>query len=175
MITTIIKNTYRKFLPFVIREKIWRIRHCKEVNFSKKCFERQELHFKSHIDDFMVDTSRKTDILRIFSLLKKNGNFPFPEMNTSIREKYATRKLKIEKDTNTGLFYVLVDGKKLFYKKGMDANSISNAFNTVSLEQDYASPHRYLTNDHYFVGVMPSGSTQFIGDSFGVSGGGGCC
>jgi hypothetical protein len=172
MIKAIIKSLYRKVIPFAVRVKIGRIRHRNEINFSKICLERQEKYFKSHIDDFMFDDIRKKDILRIFSLLRKNGVASFPEMDVSIQEKYVTRKLKIERDTTTKLFYVLTDNKKLFYKNGMDAGSVRQAFNSVSFEQDYASPHRYLTNDNYFVGVIKTDAKQVNGESFGVSAGG---
>ncbi|MCL2135027.1 MAG: FkbM family methyltransferase [Candidatus Bathyarchaeota archaeon] len=156
MLKTIIKNLYRKIIPFTVREKIGQIRHRNEINFSKIRLKQQETYFKSHIDDFKFDNVRKKEILRNFSLLRKNGITSFPEMDASIQEKYVTRKLKIEKDTTTGLFYVLIDNKKLFYKRSMDENTVRQAFNSVSLEQDYASPHRYLTSNNYFIGVIKS-------------------
>jgi hypothetical protein len=165
-----IKKLYYRFVPFSIRVQIGRIKHRKEINFSKTCFERQEIYFKRHIDDFVFDDARKADMLRIFSFLRKNGCVTFPEIDASISAKYFARKLKIEKDSNTDLFYVLIDNKKLFYKNGMDEVSVRRSFNSVSLEQDYASPHRYLTNDRYFVGVMELNAQQFSGgDSFGVN------
>jgi len=167
----IVKNVYRKVIPFSVRAKIWRIRHSKELEILKKNIEQQEEYFKDHIDDFTLDDARKTDMLRIFSLLRKKGATAFPEMDAFIHEKYFTRKLKIEKDTVSGLFYVLVDNKRLFYKRSLDESSAVQSFNSVSFEQDYASPHRYLTNDKYFVGVMETDVKQVIGDSFGVNDG----
>jgi len=168
----VIKKAYRKFIPFSVRVKIGEIRFRKEIKFQKTYFKRQEAYFRCHIDDFMVDVARKNDILRVFSLLRKSGYYVFPEMDVVVRRKYFTRKLKIEKDLNIGLFYVLVDNKKLFYKAGMNKPSVYYFFNTVSLEQDYDSPHRYLTNDNYFVGVMETGIEQVEETSFGVSNGG---
>ena len=167
---------YHNFIPFTARVKIGRLRRHKEMKISKTYFEQQETAFKEHIDEFMFDETKKAEILRIFSLLKKNGAATFPEMNITIHEKYFTRKLKIKKDTDTNLPYVLIDNdKKLFYKHGMDENTIQQSFNSISFEQDYASPHRYLTNDHYFVGVMNSNTNQTNNkneDSFGVTEGG---
>jgi hypothetical protein len=172
MVNNLLKKFYRKVVPFTVRGKIGRYRCRNTINVSKARFEQQETYFKTHIDEFMFDDTRKTDILRIFAFLRKNGHITFPEMDASIHKKYFTRKLKIEKDLDTELFYVSVDNnsKKLFYKNGMDKNAVYNAFNYVSIEQDYASPHRYLTNDQQFVGVMDTGIKHVYGehDSFGV-------
>lgn len=151
-----LKKLYHKAVPFQIKTKIGEIRHRREINLSKKWFNNQEAYFKSHMTEFSFDETRKSDMLRTFSFLKKHGCVTFPDLDPSINKKYSARKLKIEKDSTTGLFYVLVDNKKLFYKRGLDEISVNRSFNSVSLEQDYASPHRYLSNDHYFVGVMDS-------------------
>jgi hypothetical protein len=122
------------------------------------------------MDDYKFDDTRKKDILRIFTKIKKSGCVTFPDMNASIREKYFTRNLKIEQDPGTKLFYVLVDdGKKLFYKRGMDETSIKQAFNSVSFEQDFESPHRYLTNDRHFIGVIESNKKHYDDNSFGIN------
>ena len=173
MVNSIIKRIYRRTIPFTLRVKIKRFRCREAMNASKICFERQETNFRDYMDESMFDETRKADISRNFSLLKKNGAATFPEMNISIYEKYFTRKLKIKKDPTTDLFYVLLDdGKKLFYKRGMNESSINHSFNSVSFEQDYASPHRYLTCDQHFVGVLRSG-VKHVGsreeDSFGVA------
>ncbi|MDR0374041.1 MAG: FkbM family methyltransferase [Nitrososphaerota archaeon] len=167
--TNIIKKLYYKSVPYAIRIKIKKIRHREEINFSDTYFKYQETHFKCHMTDSVYDDTRKTDILRIFSFLRKNGLNMFPDMDSLIHEKYFTRKLKIEKDSNTGLFYVLVDNKKLFYKPGMTENSVKYSFNGVSFEQDFASPHRYLSNDNYFVGVIESDTNQISSDDFGIN------
>jgi len=151
-----VRKAYHRFVPLRLRTKIGKVR-----------FERQEKYFKRHMAEFILDDTRKTDILKIFSLLKNEGYITFPEVDPLIQKKYATRKPKIGQDSNTGLFYVIVDGKKLFYERGLDEKAVRDSFNTVSLEQDYASPHRYFTADSYFVGVM--GSNQLSEDSFGVA------
>ncbi|MCL2173596.1 MAG: FkbM family methyltransferase [Candidatus Bathyarchaeota archaeon] len=174
MVNALIKKLYRKFVPSTVRTKIRWITHRKELNASKAHIECQETYFKAHMDEFRIDDTRKTDILRNFALLKKKGKTGFPEMNTTTYEKYFTRELKIEKDLHTGLFYVLIDNKKLFYKKNTDEKLINHSFNSVSIEQDYTSPHRYLTNDQYFVGVMKIDPKQVNMDnyeSFGVNDG----
>ncbi|MCL2358884.1 FkbM family methyltransferase [Candidatus Bathycorpusculum sp.] len=163
------KRAYYTLIPYTIRIKIKRIKHRKTIDVSKTYFDHQETQFKNHTDNLIFDDQRRTDILRIFSLLRKNGFDVFPEIDDAIRAKYFTRKLNIEKDHETNLFYILIDNKKLFYKNGMNETTIKQSFDLVSLEQDYRSPHRYLTNDNYFVGVVGSDSKQFNGDSFGIN------
>ncbi|MCL2358316.1 FkbM family methyltransferase [Candidatus Bathycorpusculum sp.] len=175
MINLFMKKLFYKFVPFPIRMEIEQFILRYETKSSKRYIERQEAYFKYHIDEFRFNDERKADILRIFSFLKKNGATTFPDMADSIRKKYFTRKLEIKKDLTSGLFYVLIDNnKKLFYKRDNNEKSVYRAFNSVSLEQDYASPHRYLTNDQYFVGVTTPETNQ-VGrreDSFGVTNGG---
>jgi hypothetical protein len=170
MVNGLAKRLYYLFIPFALRVKIGRFNRREAVNLSKTRFVRQEEYFKGHLDEFMFDDARKADILKIFSLLKKNGAATFPEMGILKCEKYFARELNIEKDLDADLFYVLIDNKKLFFKNGMDKPAVHRSFSSMSFEQDYASPHRYLTNDHYFVGVIPSKNKHVNDklDSFGV-------
>ena len=97
MPSAIVKKMYRRVIPFTVRVKIGKLRHRKEMKISKTYFERQETDFRDHIDEFMFDETRKADILRIFSLLKKNGATTFPEMNITVHEKYfRTKRLRRE-------------------------------------------------------------------------------
>jgi len=63
-------------------------------------------------------------------------------------EKYDPNNVEVFKDEETQLFFVYLDGKKLFYHKGYStAEDVRKSFTYISVEQDPASPHRYLDED----------------------------
>ena len=73
---------------------------------------------------------------------KKNMHsyvFPYPFV-----EKYNENDIEVFEDKSNGLFYVLHDGKKLYFKR--DYNSVElvkNVYNCSLIEQDKESPHCY--------------------------------
>ncbi|MDR2204336.1 MAG: FkbM family methyltransferase [Nitrososphaerota archaeon] len=173
MINTIAgKKIYHILVPDIAKVRIERARHRRVMVFLKIFFRVQETYFKKHSNKLKLNSERKKDILRNFALLIEKEYNVFPEVDNQIHDKYFTRRIRVEKDPNTGLFYVFIDDKKLFYKRGMSKSSIIYSFNTVSFEQDYASPHRYLTVDNYFIGVIkPNNMQNEELDSFEVSDG----
>ena len=64
---------------------------------------------------------------------------------------YDYNQIKVYKDEKKGLFYVLHKGKRLYYSKDyLTEASVKLNYNSMSIEQDEKSPHRYL-NDHFTV------------------------
>lgn len=62
---------------------------------------------------------------------------------------YDYRNVKVFKDEEAGMFYVYLDGKKLYYHKGFtNPEDVQKNFIYVSAEQHPDSPHNYL--DHFF-------------------------
>ncbi len=62
---------------------------------------------------------------------------------------YDYAKIDVHKDLDAGMFYVLLEGKKLYYHKGYTSiESVQKSYTYVSAEQNEASPHRYI--DDYF-------------------------
>ena len=49
-------------------------------------------------------------------------------------------------DDQNGLKYVLMEDKRLYFKRKWTADRIRRSFHDLTLEQDEASPHRYLTS-----------------------------
>ena len=83
----------------------------------------------------------------VIGYLKKNpvSVFPYPFART-----YRTKNIEVFKDEALGLRYVLLDGKKLYYKRSWSEQKIAAMFNSVLKEQDELSPHRYLTESFKF-------------------------
>jgi Methyltransferase FkbM domain len=62
---------------------------------------------------------------------------------------YDYHKLAVHRDEEAGMFYVFLDGKKLYYHKGFtNIQDVQKSFTFISIEQHPDSPHRYL--DDFF-------------------------
>ncbi|MDP4173877.1 MAG: FkbM family methyltransferase [Bacteroidota bacterium] len=84
---------------------------------------------------------RNTDIDNPLSFI-----FPYP-----FSLKYDYCNVKVYKDVKNGLFYVLHHGKKLYYSRDYKEEiEVQKAYYWISIEQDDASPHRYI-NDSFSV------------------------
>ena len=71
---------------------------------------------------------------------------PYPFIN-----KYTHQKTEVCKDEEAGMFFVYLDGKKLYYHKGYTTmEEVQQSFTYISAEQDTESPHRYI-DDKFFV------------------------
>lgn len=67
--------------------------------------------------------------------------FPYP-----FAEEYKPSDIEVILDSAIGLYYMLWDGKKLYHKKASKEKA-QKYFNSLRLEQDIRSPHRYLINE----------------------------
>jgi hypothetical protein len=62
--------------------------------------------------------------------------------------KYDSSKVEVLRDEEACMFYVYLEGKKLYYHKGFDTvESVQQSYTHIAAEQDPASPHRYLSKD----------------------------
>ena len=87
------------------------------------------------------------EIGEALNYLKSNplAVFPYP-----FQDKYIAANIEVFDDQEKGLPYVLLDGKRLYFKKRWGKRKIRNLFNLLSKEQDIESPHRYLTDQFRF-------------------------
>ncbi len=69
------------------------------------------------------------------------GIFPY-----SFTSKYKKEDIAVYTDDQNGLKYVLMEDKRLYFKRRWTADRIRRSFHDLTLEQDEASPHRYLTS-----------------------------
>lgn len=79
----------------------------------------------------------------VLNYLKSNpiAIFPYP-----FQKKYRAEDIVVFYDQEKALRYVLLDGKRLYFKKRWGVKRIQHSFNELTREQDPESPHRYLTN-----------------------------
>ena len=69
------------------------------------------------------------------------GIFPY-----SFTSKYKKEGIAVYTDDQNGLKYVLMEDKRLYFKRKWTADRIRRSFHDLTLEQDESSPHRYLTS-----------------------------
>lgn len=80
----------------------------------------------------------------IFQYVLKTRSIPiFPYL---FAEEYDFKDVIIEKDAD-GYPYVLHNGRRLFLKKEWNEEECQKYYNSIRVEQDYRSPHKYLTDE----------------------------
>jgi len=80
----------------------------------------------------------------VIGYLKQHDIAIFPY---AFPQKYRASDIELFTDEKLNLYYTLWDGKKLYYKNGSRRARAQEYFNSLRLEQDEESPHRYLTHD----------------------------
>ena len=120
---------YRVIVPKPVRTSILK------KNLRKKILS----HFRNLPPEDINDEQR-----RVLEYLEENplSIFPYPFENL-----YKTSDIEVFFDEANHLRYVLLDGKKLYFKKRWKEKRIRRSFSDLLREQDAGSPHRYLTPD----------------------------
>lgn len=72
-------------------------------------------------------------------------NHPISIFPYHFQNNYKVDDIEIFMDEKKGLRYVLLDGKRLYFKKRWSGKRIRHSFNELKKEQDTQSPHRYLS------------------------------
>lgn len=80
----------------------------------------------------------------VIDFVKTRGVEVFPY---SFIDRYVASDILVYHDKESDLRYVLMDGKRLYFKRRWSANRIRRSFHDLSLEQDERSPHRYLSSE----------------------------
>ncbi len=104
---------------------------------------------KSKIVKYLGDRVLNDEQREVYEYLLNNKLSVFPY---TFPQKYIPDGIILEKDSEKNLLYTLWEGKKLYYKNGHQRKKAQVYFNSLLLEQDLLSPHRYLT-DNFDVSV----------------------
>lgn len=120
---------YRILVPKPIRTKLLLTRLKKEI---------PTYHLASR--DYEQDEERK----EVVEFVQHEGVQIFPYQFT---RKYNKETIEVFQDETCGLKYVLMEEKKLYFKRKWSVARIKKSFHDLTLEQDEMSPHRYLSND----------------------------
>lgn len=99
---------------------------------------------KGQIVENLENRDLNAEEQEVLVFLKSHSLHIFPY---NFPEKYKPEDILIEKDSEKGLLYTLWEGKKLYFKNGHQRKKAQVYFNSLLLEQDQLSPHRYLTEN----------------------------
>lgn len=81
------------------------------------------------------------EIEKVLDYLRKKPITWFPY---DFQDQYIKDSIKVYDDKEKGLGYVLLDGKRLYFKRGWSKNRIRKVFNELRKEQDPQCPHCYV-------------------------------
>lgn len=98
---------------------------------------------KNKIVKYLGDRVLNDEQREVYEYLQNHKLSVFPY---NFPQKYISTDIFIETDPENGLYYTLWEGKRLYYKNGHQFNKAQVYFNSLLLEQDPLSPHRYLTD-----------------------------
>jgi hypothetical protein len=87
------------------------------------------------------------------------------QINYPFINQYLFRKTKVFCDKNTRLYYVLHDGKRLYFKRGLSKANVRSAYNTLCCEQDVRSPHSYRS---FHINYQPTDIAVDAGAAEGI-------
>lgn len=118
---------YRILVPKPIRTKILLSRLQKEIPA-----------FHEASPEYESDEERK----EVVNFVRNNGVQIFPYTFTN---KYQQDSIEVFHDEACGMKYVLLNDKRLYFKRKWSAKRIQKSFHDLTLEQDEMSPHRYLS------------------------------
>ncbi len=130
-----IKEIYHFIIPSTIRRNIIYFRTARKA---------QKL--RQDVIRFLEENADSEEKGNILYYLKNHVEFPvFPYSYT---EAYLPERIKVEQDID-GFSYVIHHGKRLYGKKCWSIEQFREYYNGLLLEQDEASPHRYLKVGRY--------------------------
>ncbi|WP_181885026.1 FkbM family methyltransferase [Pontibacter diazotrophicus] len=123
-------------IPDNIKWKIWNI---KNRNTENGILKQEILDYYSRIPEDKKDE----EIKKVLGFIQKYElvTFPYPFIYD-----YKIDSVKVYRDDKLDLPFVMLQDKRLYYKRNWDEQSIKENFNFLSIEQDPKSPHRYLTD-----------------------------
>lgn len=136
-----IKQNLKFVYKTIVPEKIIRGRADRQYRATYTNLHNEVVKYLESEDNTGNLTPDKREVL---SFLKNNFIDVFPY---DFIKKYDVDDVEVLYDVETRLRYVLLNGKKLFFKKSWTPYDIKKAVHALLIEQDEQSAHRYLTPD----------------------------
>jgi len=99
----------------------------------------------NYYDSLPKKPSAEIDTALNYLRRKPLAVFPY-----DFQDEYIEKNIEVFEDSEKGLKYVLLDDKKLYFKKRWGKKKIQHLYNLLCREQDTRSPHRYLAADFGF-------------------------
>lgn len=134
------RNTMNKFFQ--------KIRYKINTTVRNKVFKaKQESLRKKILAYYNENPPQDIEVKSAIDYLAKNRLFNF---YGDFQEKYHYKDVKVYIDKENGLPYVLVDKKKLYFKRSQNKRTVQLMFNGLRIEQDLEAPHCY-TDENFQV------------------------
>lgn len=121
-----LRTIYRAAVPLRYRRRVHEMR-------------REKVKRKMLLD--LADGQHSPEIRERMAWLRQNPLEVFPY---DFIKKYRAEDIEVFYDAPRRLQYVLWNGKKLYWKRGVSPERIAQCVNFLRIEQDTLSPHRYL-------------------------------
>jgi precorrin-6B methylase 2 len=131
-------RAYRKVAPEWFRDRLFDIRlRQKQLKRDDHSMRLQALSYLNSHDDIEA----KNDII---TFLENNPitTFPYADLQKA-------GDVTIQKDPNNGLYFGLVNGKRMYMKRQSTAKANKEYIEGLMCEQLPMSPHRYITSDFH--------------------------
>lgn len=110
---------------------------------------RRKRELRMKIDLFSPGCKYRDEYLEEITYMKARDiitMFPY-----AFRERYRELAIDVKRDEEKKMFYVVHDGKRLYYPSDISGEGVRNMYRAIRLEQDIESPHRYFSDGFEFM------------------------
>jgi hypothetical protein len=125
----------RNLLPFWFRNFVF-LRIQKRVF---NAYKKKIVHYYRQNPSMIKDSGMKEAVEFLETNAFATPPYPFTK-------NYSEKNLNIAFDPGCSMHYCILEGKRLYFKRGMEVQKIRRQFNNLLLEQDPQSAHRYLSS-----------------------------
>jgi hypothetical protein len=129
-----IKRIYRIIMPRSLRNIINQYRDRRKDYF---------FNLKKRVVKFLKKDLRKNPDLEKLEILKYLKKNPFYMVPYNFEKDYNQDNIAVHFDNVYNMSFVLYDEKRLYFPSGWNPAKIKKYFNSILIEQDIKSPHRY--------------------------------
>lgn len=98
-------------------------------------------YFKKRILNYYKNTN-DPEIKEIIDVIKRTNQLNV--FNYDFCDKYRQMNVEVQYDSEADMYYVLRNGRRLYFKRGMFPDTIEEYYKGICAEQDVDSPHNYL-------------------------------
>lgn len=158
-------NRYAKyFIPYgfiILRKRCLQKMESRHEKLKSEIRLQKEHEIKNYFLSLNIDEV-DPEIQEIINYFKSDEFSVFPYEFT---KKYYTSDIKVFFDKTTETLFVMHENKRLYFPEGWDVNRVRLYYNSLRIEQDKDSPHRYEIDG--FV-VQPGDVIADVGAAEGI-------
>lgn len=145
---------YRNTIPENLRTQIYNLFLKQVLSFCRApLFSLQKIFLKASINSYYIKHHQELDweYTQAIQFINRHGlktflsDFIFKYENDAIG--HTNTDVHFSNETN--MYYIIHEGKKLFFPNFFTKSQIKSYYLTLLLEQDPESPHCYLSNNHH--------------------------